>query len=1086
MNKICYLKVSITIFFVMLMSFMKGAPVDTNTVKTVAAAFWAALSDIPEQTRNTVPQISYTESYSVTDNINGKLTKSVNPCFYVVNFGDDGFVLVSADDRTMPVLGFSTEGKFSVEEIQDNMSHFFLSYKEELEYVVENDVQASPENSSLWDKFRIPLRDNYLYRANVIVPPLIKTTWNQSPIYNNMCPYISSKSCRVYTGCVATAMAQIIRYWEWPAKGTGSHSYYAVLSDDNSTQIGTLTADFGNTTYLYDLMPTSINNSSNQYFKNAVAQLSYQCGVSVDMQYGCNGSGAYPEDIPYAMRTYFDYKCDGIYYLQSPITLAKWQQLLKNDLDAGRPVAYGGNSNSGGHAFICDGYRDDNYFHFNWGWGGANNGYYTISTTGTGADDIEYWKYQDAILGLEPNRKECGTSCSLTIELSNSAGQKGWNGAYITVFQGNKAIKAVTLPPTATSVTHKIDVCEDSLHFEWTSGSYDSRCSFTIKDADNNVIFSAKGNNVNARFFSTNYSCTDCPYPINLSASNIGIDSVTISWTSGGSPIGYNVEYGLQGFPHGNGTLLTNVTPPLKIQNLISDYDYEVYVQAVCADSATSAWSSPCKFTTLVQCSQDNDDEYSIDVMQWISPYLPINYSNPNYPYSYCQELYPRQLLQAAGIEAGIIHSISFATYNMPLETINDVHIYLGHTDEESFQSGLIYHNNLTEVYSGNWTFTDQGQLVWSTINLQKPFKYDGKSNLVVAMLNNSGNILSDGYFTSFTYDTNYTYYISTIRQNSFSPADLATTAYNFYASDLNDIKFGICSSCQSSYSFIDTTADNFPFSINGLNFTNADKKTVTISNSIGCDSVITINVRKSIITTEFSETRCDSFVWNDSTYFTSGDYTQHFNTVNGCDSAVTLHLTINNSVETEFTETRCDSFVWNDSTYFTSGNYTQHFSTVNGCDSAVTLHLTINNSVETSFAETRCDSFVWNDSTYFTSGDYTQHFSTVNGCDSTVTLHLTINNSVETEFAETHCDSFVWNDSTYFISGDYTQHFSTVNGCDSAVTLHLTINNSVETEFTETRCDSFVCKDSIYFTSGNYTQQFSTVNCCDSAVTLH
>ncbi|MBP5710332.1 MAG: C10 family peptidase, partial [Bacteroidales bacterium] len=445
MNKICYLKVSITIFFVMLMSFMKGAPVDTNTVKTVAAAFWAALPDIPEQTRNTVPQISHTESYSVTDNINGKLTKSVKPCFYVVNFGDDGFVLVSADDRTMPVLGFSTEGKFSVEEIQDNMSHFFLSYKEELEYVVENDVQASPENSSLWDKFRIPLRDNYLYRANVIVPPLIKTTWNQSPIYNNMCPYISSKSCRVYTGCVATAMAQIIRYWEWPAKGTGSHSYYAVLSDDNSTQIGTLTADFGNTTYLYDLMPTSINNSSNQYFKNAVAQLSYQCGVSVDMQYGCNGSGAYPEDIPYAMRTYFDYKCDGIYYLQSPITLAKWQQLLKNDLDAGRPIVYGGNSNSGGHAFICDGYRDDNYFHFNWGWGGANNGYYTISTTGTGADDIEYWKYQDAILGLEPNRKECGTSCSLTIELSNSAGQKGWNGAYITVFQGNKAIKAVTL-----------------------------------------------------------------------------------------------------------------------------------------------------------------------------------------------------------------------------------------------------------------------------------------------------------------------------------------------------------------------------------------------------------------------------------------------------------------------------------------------------------------------------------------------------------------------------------------------------------------------------------------------------------------
>ncbi|MBO7648504.1 MAG: T9SS type A sorting domain-containing protein, partial [Bacteroidales bacterium] len=157
-------------------------------------------------------------------------------------------------------------------------------------------------------------------------------------------------------------------------------------------------------------------------------------------------------------------------------------------------------------------------------------------------------------------------------------------------------------------------------------------------------------------------------------------------------------------------------------------------------------------------------------------------------------------------------------------------------------------------------------------------------------------------------------------------------------------------------------------------------------------------------------------------------------------DSAVTLHLTIHNAVTHQFAETACDSYTWNGQTYTQSGDYTQHFQTVHGCDSAVTLHLTIHNAATRQFSITACDSYTWNGQTYTQSGDYVQNLTTVHGCDSTVTLHLTIHNTATSQFSETACDSYTWNGQTYHQSGNYVQHFTTVNGCDSTVTLHLTL----------------------------------------------
>ena len=260
-------------------------------------------------------------------------------------------------------------------------------------------------------------------------------------------------------------------------------------------------------------------------------------------------------------------------------------------------------------------------------------------------------------------------------------------------------------------------------------------------------------------------------------------------------------------------------------------------------------------------------------------------------------------------------------------------------------------------------------------------------------------------------------------------------------------------------------------------------------TNSIGTEygeEIMFTTLCGSATYTNFSQSACESFVWNDSTYFESGDYTQHLTNVIGCDSIVTMHLTIYHSDTTEFAETACESFVWNNVTYNQSGDYTQSFTNIHGCDSIVTLHLTIHHGNTSAFSATACESYVWNDVTYNQSGDYTQTLTNIYGCDSVVTLHLTVHYGDSTEFAATECESYTWNGVTYSLSGDYTQTLTNIYGCDSVVTLHLAVHYGDSTEFSVTECESYTWNDSVYLESGDYTQTFANLHGCDSIVTLH
>ncbi|MDD4848371.1 MAG: T9SS type A sorting domain-containing protein, partial [Bacteroidales bacterium] len=201
-----------------------------------------------------------------------------------------------------------------------------------------------------------------------------------------------------------------------------------------------------------------------------------------------------------------------------------------------------------------------------------------------------------------------------------------------------------------------------------------------------------------------------------------------------------------------------------------------------------------------------------------------------------------------------------------------------------------------------------------------------------------------------------------------------------------------------------------------------------------------------------------DSDTGNQETYTESGDYVQTFQNALGCDSVVTLHLTINESETYEFTATACEEYTWNNETYTESGDYVQSFQNALGCDSIVTLHLTINYSETYEFTATACDEYTWNNEIYTTSGDYVQTFQNALGCDSIVTLHLTINYSETYEFSATACEEYTWNNETYTESGDYVQSFQNAFGCDSVVTLHLMINKP---EIIEVNGSLTICKDS-------------------------
>ncbi len=312
----------------------------------------------------------------------------------------DGFVLTSADDAAIPILayGFNTV----VDNIQENPAFrdYILCMQQEVKQIVTTRVD-NRETSEAW---RLILANDFSRNNTRSLLPLLTTRWDQGWPYNMYCPVdAAGPNGHVYAGCVATAMAQVMKYWNWPNTGVGSHSYYA-------DSYGIQSANFGQTTYQWTQMPNSVGAPNEE-----VGKLLYHLGVSVDMGYSPSGSGAQSYNGVDALIQNFRYN-SGIQLLsKEDYSTTTWNQMLKSELDNARPVYYHGFGEGGGHAFVCDGYQGTDYFHFNWGWSGSNDGYFYTGNLNPGY--VFNWD-QGAMFNVYPSNYNISMA-HLALESSN-------------------------------------------------------------------------------------------------------------------------------------------------------------------------------------------------------------------------------------------------------------------------------------------------------------------------------------------------------------------------------------------------------------------------------------------------------------------------------------------------------------------------------------------------------------------------------------------------------------------------------------------------------------------------------------------
>ena len=357
--------------------------VPLEVAKTVAknAFFEKAADKISLAYKDIVPE---TETVIVNDGI---------PLIYIFNISTDkGFVIVSAQDNVYPLLGFSYEGTYDTDlsVMPDNFAAWMENNQDQMIYAVENSLEPTPEITIYWKHYA---SENFVpsFAENEILP-LIATKWGQGVPYNTYCPAdpnATGSGGHCLVGCLATAMAQIMKYWGYPINGDGEYSYY-------HNKYGLLSATFSSSTYNWKNMPNQYTDPNKE-----IAKISYHAGVSVQTNYGCQESTAFTSSIEPAFENYFKYDNSLTFKWRSEFpNPGDWETLLKSELDEKRPLIYYGNFNGGGHFFILDGYISVDFFHFNWGWYGNWDGYYLISNLNPGINN--YSSTQGAAFEIKP------------------------------------------------------------------------------------------------------------------------------------------------------------------------------------------------------------------------------------------------------------------------------------------------------------------------------------------------------------------------------------------------------------------------------------------------------------------------------------------------------------------------------------------------------------------------------------------------------------------------------------------------------------------------------------------------------------
>lgn len=340
---------------------------------------------------------------------------------YVFNKpGDNGYMLLSADDIAYPLLGYADNGSFDPDNIPPAMEWWLEEYGRQIEYAATHGTSSATS-----------LRAQAAAANRQEIAPMIKTDWDQGTPYNNQCP--TDAGVRTYTGCVATAMAQVMNYWQYPERGTGTITYTA------SSLSKKLTLNLSKTAFDWDnMIDRYLPGKYTEEEADAVAYLMKACGYAVKMDYGTDSSGALAMNISRGLTKYFNYDGNIAYELRMMYSSDQWAEMIYNNLKEVGPILYGGASYiGGGHSFVCDGYKDG-LFHFNWGWTGMSNGYFSLealnpSSLGAGGGAGGGYNFtQDAVLGIQPpTGKPVETKPDQLIEMGSLVGQVARDSLFI-------------------------------------------------------------------------------------------------------------------------------------------------------------------------------------------------------------------------------------------------------------------------------------------------------------------------------------------------------------------------------------------------------------------------------------------------------------------------------------------------------------------------------------------------------------------------------------------------------------------------------------------------------------------------------
>jgi hypothetical protein len=315
--------------------------------------------------------------------------------YRIFNFSPKGYIIITADDNAEPVIGYGLNTNFDFDDAPPALLYLLGEYKQEMEYIVKNKLKADDTITGNWEKYS---DKNYVpLKSYTVGTELLETNWNQGSPYNNSCPLDPNTGYRCLVGCTAVALGQILNYWNCKVFPDGSRTYYPNIHFTNP-----LTVNFYDQDYDWEHMTTD---------PSATAELLYHCGVAIRVNYTDSATSGYSSYVEYAMENNFGFQTSGLKAKSSndnpPGT---WINMLKADIDAGRPIYYDGTNTTvtpnTAHAWVIDGYNATDEFHCNWGWGGDDNDWYYLTDLTPGSHN--YNSNQHAIIGSEPILDGCG------------------------------------------------------------------------------------------------------------------------------------------------------------------------------------------------------------------------------------------------------------------------------------------------------------------------------------------------------------------------------------------------------------------------------------------------------------------------------------------------------------------------------------------------------------------------------------------------------------------------------------------------------------------------------------------------------